>query len=151
VQIGRGSRCVDRTRGPRWRGVRRGQCGCLGASGSGDGRGRAGGSSDQLDEHVHFGCERGPGCGPCRRDAAVFGGVYAAAAPEILLRGSRSVSPSGSPRPARHLLSPAAITPRLDGTGEQALADVDSLLSRVYGHARQGASCGHTKISGTGW
>jgi Transposase DDE domain group 1 len=36
----------------------------------------------------------------------------------------------------------------LDGIDEQAFIDIDSLLRPVYGHAKQGASFGHTKISG---
>jgi hypothetical protein len=28
------------------------------------------------------------------------------------------------------------------------LIDIDSLLGPVYGHAKQGASCGHTKFAG---
>ncbi|MGI8682368.1 MAG: IS1380 family transposase [Mycobacteriales bacterium] len=36
----------------------------------------------------------------------------------------------------------------LPGIGEQAYVDIDSLLRPVYGHAKQGASYGHTKIAG---
>src|SRR5690606_23717750 len=42
----------------------------------------------------------------------------------------------------------AARTPVLAGIGEQAFIDIDSLLRPVYGHDKQGASFGHTKISG---
>ena len=34
------------------------------------------------------------------------------------------------------------------GSSEQAFIDIDSLLRPVYGHAKQGASYGHTKIAG---
>ena len=36
----------------------------------------------------------------------------------------------------------------LAGIDEQAFIDIDSLLRPVYGHAKQGASYGHTKIAG---
>ena len=49
---------------------------------------------------------------------------------------------------SRHLLALADRTPVLDGIGERAFVDIDSLLRPVYGHAKQGASFGHTKIAG---
>ena len=39
-------------------------------------------------------------------------------------------------------------TELLAGIDEQAFIDIDSLLRPVYGHAKQGASYGHTKIAG---
>jgi hypothetical protein len=36
-----------------------------------------------------------------------------------------------------------------DATEQRAFIDIDSLLRPVYGHAKQGASYGHTKIAGT--
>jgi hypothetical protein len=45
-----------------------------------------------------------------------------------------------------HTLS--ARTPMLVGLADQAFIDIDSLLRPVYGHAKQGASYGHTKIAG---
>jgi hypothetical protein len=36
----------------------------------------------------------------------------------------------------------------LSGIEDQATVDIDSLLQPVYGHAKQGAGFGHTKISG---
>jgi hypothetical protein len=39
-------------------------------------------------------------------------------------------------------------TPVLAGLADQAFVDIDSLLRPVYGHAKQGASYGHTKIAG---
>ena len=42
----------------------------------------------------------------------------------------------------------AARTGLLAGIDEQAFIDIDSLLRPVYGHAKQGARFGHTKIAG---
>ena len=36
----------------------------------------------------------------------------------------------------------------LPGADQRAFVDIDSLLRPVYGHAKQGASYGHTKIAG---
>lgn len=47
-----------------------------------------------------------------------------------------------------HLIALAGRTGLLAGISEQAFIDIDSLLRPVYGHAKQGASYGHTKISG---
>ncbi|WP_459982141.1 IS1380 family transposase [Nocardioides sp. AN3] len=47
-----------------------------------------------------------------------------------------------------HLVNLAQRTDLLPGIDEQAYVDIDSLLRPVYGHAKQGASYGHTKISG---
>jgi hypothetical protein len=38
--------------------------------------------------------------------------------------------------------------PLLPGAGQLAFVDADSMQRRVYGHAKQGAAFGHTKISG---
>ena len=48
----------------------------------------------------------------------------------------------------RHLVALAARTPVLAGIDQRAFIDIDSLLRPVYGHAKQGASFGHTKIAG---
>jgi hypothetical protein len=48
-----------------------------------------------------------------------------------------------------HLCALTERTPLLAGLAEQAFIDIDSLLRPVYGHAKQGASYGHTKIAGT--
>ncbi len=48
---------------------------------------------------------------------------------------------------ARHLLAMAQRTAVLAGIDVQAFIDIDSLLRPVYGHAKQGASFGHTKIA----
>ena len=47
-----------------------------------------------------------------------------------------------------HLVNLATRTNLLAGIHEQAFIDIDSLLRPVYGHAKQGASFGHTKIAG---
>jgi Transposase DDE domain group 1 len=47
----------------------------------------------------------------------------------------------------RHLLALTDRTDVLAGIAEQAFVDIDSLLRPVYGHAKQGASFGHTKIA----
>jgi hypothetical protein len=47
-----------------------------------------------------------------------------------------------------HLVNLAERTELLVGIEEQAFIDIDSLLRPVYGHAKQGASFGHTKIAG---
>jgi hypothetical protein len=48
----------------------------------------------------------------------------------------------------RHLVALSGRTPVLAGIADQALIDIDSLLRPVYGHQKQGASFGHTKIAG---
>jgi hypothetical protein len=47
-----------------------------------------------------------------------------------------------------HLVSLVQRTGLLPGMETQAYVDIDSLLRPVYGHAKQGASFGHTKIAG---
>jgi hypothetical protein len=47
-----------------------------------------------------------------------------------------------------HLVNLARRTELLPGIDRQAFVDIDSLLRPVYGHAKQGASFGHTKIAG---
>ncbi|MBL8929309.1 MAG: hypothetical protein JNL54_04220 [Kineosporiaceae bacterium] len=78
-----------------------------------------------------------------------FGGVYAASTLGIMLREftfGHTAQLAGVAR--RHLLALADATPVLDGIEQRALVDIDSLLRPVHGHAKQGASFGHTKISG---
>jgi hypothetical protein len=50
--------------------------------------------------------------------------------------------------PRRHLVALAGCTALLDGINERVFIDIDSVLRPVYGHAKQGASFGHTKIAG---
>ena len=47
-----------------------------------------------------------------------------------------------------HLVNLVERTGLLAGIESQAYVDIDSLLRPVYGHAKEGASFGHTKISG---
>lgn len=134
------------------------------------------GLSRLLDEHVRFGCERvksgasnptpkltsiiaGMACGADSIDdldviraggmKQMFGGVYAAATLGILLREfTHGHTRQLSAVLRRHLVALAERTPVLDGIGERCFVDIDSLLRPVYGHAKQGASFGHTKIAG---
>jgi hypothetical protein len=79
----------------------------------------------------------------------VFGGVYASATLGILLREfTHGHTRQLSAVLRRHLIALARQTPILPGITEQAFIDIDSLLRPVYGHAKQGASFGHTKIAG---
>jgi hypothetical protein len=47
-----------------------------------------------------------------------------------------------------HLVALCEWVELLPGADEQVFIDIDSLLRPVYGHAKQGASYGHTKIAG---
>ena len=47
-----------------------------------------------------------------------------------------------------HLVNLVTTTGLLPGIEQQAYVDIDSLLRPVFGHTKQGASFGHTKISG---
>jgi hypothetical protein len=47
-----------------------------------------------------------------------------------------------------HLVNLVRVGGLLPGIAERALIDIDSLLRPVFGHAKQGASYGHTKIAG---
>ncbi len=134
------------------------------------------GLGDLLDAHVRFSSERvrsgaanatakltavvaGMGAGAGSIDdldvvrsggmRKVFTGVYAAPTLGILLR-EFTFGHAGqlSAVLRRHLLALADRTGVLDGIEQQAYMDVDSLLRPVSGHAKQGASFGHTKISG---
>src|SRR3954470_20757012 len=48
----------------------------------------------------------------------------------------------------QHLIGLTERTELLVGIDDQVFVDIDSLLRPVYGHAKQGASHGHTKIAG---
>jgi hypothetical protein len=134
------------------------------------------GLSQLLDEHVRFACERvksgaanptpkltsiiaGMAAGADSIDdldvigsggmKQVFGGVYAAATLGIFLREfTHGHTRQLSTVLRRHLVALAGQTPVLDGIDQHAFVDIDSLLRPVYGHAKQGASFGHTKIAG---
>jgi Transposase DDE domain group 1 len=79
----------------------------------------------------------------------LFGGVYACTTLGILLREFTFGHVRQLGAVLRKLLvALAERTPVLDGINERAFIDIDSLLRPVYGRAKQGASFGHTKISG---
>ena len=134
------------------------------------------GLSRLLDQHVRFGCERiksgaanasakltsiiaGMACGADSIDdldvvraggmRKLFGGVYAATTLGILLREfTHGHTRQLAAVLRRHLIALARQTRVLHGIGDQCFIDIDSLLRPVYGRAKQGASFGHTKISG---
>jgi hypothetical protein len=79
----------------------------------------------------------------------LFGGVYANATLGIVLREFTHGHTRQLQAVLRaHLVALARRTPILDGIAQRCFVDIDSLLRPVYGHAKQGASFGHTKISG---
>jgi hypothetical protein len=134
------------------------------------------GLSRLLGEHVRFACERvksgaanatpkltsiiaGMACGADSIDdleviraggmKEVFGGVYAASTLGILLREfTHGHTRQLSAVLRRHLVALTAQSPVLDGIADRCFIDIDSLLRPVYGHTKQGASFGHTKVSG---
>ena len=79
----------------------------------------------------------------------LFGGVYA---PATLGQFLREFSHGHTLQLASvlraHLVGLVEHCDLLPGVGEQAYVDIDSLLRPVFGHAKQGASYGHTKIAG---
>ena len=134
------------------------------------------GLSQLLDEHVRFTCERvksgaanstpkltsiiaGMAAGAdsiddldvirCGGMKKLFGGVYANATLGIFLwEFTHGHTRQLSAVLRRHLVALTKRTPVLAGIGDRAFIDIDSLLRPVYGHAKQGASFGHTKIAG---
>jgi hypothetical protein len=79
----------------------------------------------------------------------LFGQVYAPATLGQFLREFTHGHVSQLASVARqHLVNLAQRTDVLAGIESQAFVDIDSLLRPVYGHAKQGASFGHTKIAG---
>ena len=79
----------------------------------------------------------------------LFGGVYAAATLGQLLREFTHGHTLQLASVARaHLIGLVAHSELLPGIEARAFIDIDSLLRPVYGHAKQGASYGHTKIAG---
>jgi hypothetical protein len=134
------------------------------------------GLSQLLDEHVRFSCERvksgaanptpkltsiiaGMATGADSIDdldvirsggmRKLFDGVYANATLGIFLREfTHGHTRQLAAVLRRHLIALAGRTTVLAGTEQRCFIDIDSLLRPVYGHAKQGASFGHTKISG---
>ena len=79
----------------------------------------------------------------------LFGGVYAPATLGQFLREFSHGHTLQLASVLRALLvNLVEHTDLLPGLGERAFVDVDSLLRPVFGHAKQGASYGHTKIAG---
>jgi hypothetical protein len=79
----------------------------------------------------------------------LFGGVYACATLGQLLREFTHGHALQLASVLRaHLVNLVPCTGLLPGLAERAFIDIDSLLRPVYGHAKQGASYGHTKIAG---
>jgi hypothetical protein len=94
-------------------------------------------SIDDLDVIRHGGMTR------------LFGGVYAPSTLGSFLRAFTHGHTRQLAAVARRLLIDlAARTPVLAGAAEMTYVDIDSLLRRVYGKHKQGASFGHTKVGG---
>lgn len=85
----------------------------------------------------------------CGGMKTLFGGVYALSTIGTLLReftfGHTRQLESAL---GAHLAALAAAVPLLPEAQRRAFVDIDSLLRPVYGHAKQGASSGFTKIAG---
>src|SRR3990170_3942256 len=85
-------------------------------------------------------------CGGMRR---LFAQVYAPATLGQFLREFTHGHSLQLASVARaHLVNLVQRTDLLPGIEQRAFIDIDSLLRPVYGHAKQGASFGHTKIAG---
>jgi hypothetical protein len=79
----------------------------------------------------------------------LFGGVYAPSTVGTLLREFTFGHARQLESVLReHLVALCGRVDLLAGAQEQVFIDIDSLLRPVYGHAKQGASYGHTKIAG---
>src|SRR5712672_4480389 len=79
----------------------------------------------------------------------VFGGVYAPSTVGTLLREFSFGHARQLESVLReHLVALCGRVDLLPGADQQVFIDIDSLLRPVYGHAKQGASYGHTKIAG---
>ncbi len=79
----------------------------------------------------------------------VFGGIRAPSTLGSFLRSFTWGNVRQAEKVSRLLLAELARrAPLLPGSDQLAFIDVDSTQRRVYGHAKQGAAFGHTKISG---
>ncbi|MBE1603374.1 hypothetical protein [Actinopolymorpha pittospori] len=79
----------------------------------------------------------------------LFDGVYARATLGQFLREFTHGHTLQLASVARaHLVNLVQASGLLPGIEDQVFVDIDSLLRPVYGHAKQGASFGHTKIAG---
>ena len=80
---------------------------------------------------------------------ALFGGVRAPSTLGSHLRSYTWGNVSQLEKAAREFLAELARrSPLLPGAGTLAFIDIDSMQKRVYGHGKQGARFGHTKIQG---
>jgi hypothetical protein len=80
---------------------------------------------------------------------ALFGGVYAPSTIGTLLREFSFGHARQLESVLRdHLRQLCGRVDLLPGADQRVFLDIDSLLRPVYGHAKQGASYGHTKIAG---
>jgi len=80
---------------------------------------------------------------------ALFGGVRAPSTLGSHLRCYTWGNVSQLEKAAREFLAELARrSPLLPGAGTLAFIDIDSMQKRVYGHGKQGARFGHTKIQG---
>ena len=85
----------------------------------------------------------------CGGMGRLFGGVYAPATLGQLLREfthGHSLQLGSVLR--AHLVNLVGSTGLLPGISQRVFVDIDSLLRPTFGHAKQGASYGHTKIAG---
>jgi hypothetical protein len=81
--------------------------------------------------------------------SALFGGVRAPSTLGSHLRSYTWGNVSQLEKAGRELLAELARrAPLLPGAGTLAFIDIDSMQKRVYGHDKQGARYGHTKIQG---
>jgi len=79
----------------------------------------------------------------------VFAGVYAPSTVGTLLREFTFGHARQLESVLReHLVALCRRVELLPGADERVFVDIDSLLRPVYGHAKQGASYGHTKVAG---
>jgi hypothetical protein len=78
----------------------------------------------------------------------LFDGVYAPSTLGVLREFSFGHARQLESVLRGHLVGLAEHSELLAGIERQAFIDIDSLLRPVYGHAKQGASYGHTKIAG---
>ena len=80
---------------------------------------------------------------------SLFGGVYAPSTVGTLLREFTFGHARQLESVLReHLVALCGRVDLLPGADQRVFVDIDSLLRPVYGHAKQGASYGHTKIAG---
>jgi hypothetical protein len=79
----------------------------------------------------------------------LFGGVHAPSAAGTLLRKFTFGHARQLESVLReHLVALCGRVDLLPGADQQVFIDIDSLLRPVYGHAKEGAPYGHTKIAG---